>query len=462
MEGGGLEQLKRIVERRSFTDYIPLVKRGIELFVERMSVEERERFREVIPKLTSEATVRTVAKGLWDRWGEVIYPVTLKPVPRYPLSKVPIIEWSELQELDWSSEYVAEVKYICSKLGTLINCGFVLDRWTLIDVEVTDPELRAKLRTSGLFDVETRRGFHKYFHHPDYIAVALRWGSGGEDAKLVLDLETSGIRIEVKSGWKYLGTYPPQSTYIQLSVNGGRPKVCVHRYDVLSKEMRIMVESGDTDLLVIKRVDDVVDFLVRLLEVIGRDDVAKNLEKNVKARFLDADQYRSLKPKLPTGDRDCPVCVFGSLTYSEFKRLLSQCIEYLPPCIVKTFLEKVPYGYRYAACRLACVVAPALCHLDDSNFREMMEDFADRCNFAGVREYYWYYFTGEGPFGTRVATATKLDEAAYNLLRDLAKCDKCPYREECSMYRTYVLGVGGGKPIYVIVAEVLERCSTYA
>ncbi len=421
----------------------------------------REREKD-IPDIPEQA-LYIIARRLLSRRRDVVYPIELVVVPRYIFTKVPMIEWRNLQRKSVTDSEVVDVKYRCSKLGCLINVGFVLRNFVLIDVECYDENVRSKLRASGLFDVETRRGFHKYFYLPDAVSIAVGQRTPkGESwtTKKVLDYRNLlGIKIEVMSGYRYLGSYPPQSRYLVFSNN----TVSVKCYRVLSKEFQHVVDVGDLTEIAVKDVDYIHEFLCNIARVIGDEGVAKQIKTTLSIRRVESDeeyekiQGIALSDVKPRED-EVNLGFVGTLTYDEFKELLSKAKHVLPPCIVKCFLGEVEEGYRYAMCRLACVVAPALVYLDEQNLEKMIVDFAERYGFRKPRDYYWKYFTAEDKeLGVRSLSAVKVPKDVFEMVRQYVRCDEeCMYRDVCYMYNLYVRGIEAGKPLFKIVAEVIE------
>ncbi len=360
-----------------------------------------------------------IGKVLIKRHYTVLYPIEMIVVPRYPFTKVPIVRWSLLQTKSYQDYEVNKIKEICSKLGNLINCGFLLRHFVLIDIDKKD-EIGKKYG-----DIETKRGYHIIRYIPDFPAVEFK----------LVNIRGCKIKIrhiEIMSGSSFLGSHPLQSRYLEF-VNG---KVNVRSYKIISKECEYAFRSADLTPLK-SNIEEVKEIIINILKEYGWEGYVnqikiKGLEKEEISKEVPVVNPRESKfnqEALPT---------LGVLSYKELKEMLEKNINKLPTCVKNALFGSPSKGTRYFHLRLLLGIIPYFVLLDDDNRKDLVIDFAERTNSkrSEIREWAYHskYFTGRAEVdGEKISTVSKygIPVEAWSTFETLGYCHSCPLRETC-------------------------------
>jgi len=407
--------LEKLLEKEEYFSLVRKMARG------EVAVEEIE---DLLPYVDGnrkklEDILVALAKKLMEINRPIIYPVELIIVPRFPFSKRPLIEWGSFKVKDFKDSEVNKVKDISSRLGYLINTGFIAKHFVLIDVDSKN------VPKSLEFDTETARGFHKLFYLPKFPAVEVRIGG---QPSFKYKIMCSNIPVEIMSGSNYLISNPLQSRYIQVE-NG---KFNVRRYRIISKRADYAFSSADLTPL-ISTVDDIKDFLCRLLSELGCSGYCRELE----LKPLEKEEITlSIDNKDPKSSKfnSNPLPVIGTLSYEEFKNLLGNKLPLLPACLRHALFDNLHEGERYCFARLLVVLVPFFVQVDDRNLETMAKEFAERSGFRKVRMYYWKYFSGLIQIDESVVRAPSklgVPEECWGLFETSGYCNSCPLRESC-------------------------------
>ena len=376
-----------------------------------------------------------VAHQFWKNRKDVIYPIEMIIVPRYPFTKRPMIEWKFLQDKSPKDYEVNKIKYYCSKYGKLINVGFLLKNFVLIDVEGKVEGLEK------MFDIETKRGYHKLFYLPKHEALKFKFL---KSSGYWITIPAGKIKIEVMSGKSHLGSYPIQSRYI-LVENGS---ISVKCYKILSKEMDIVVKSADLTPIESKPLD-VKDFLIQLALELGYEDLKKRIEQEFEVVAVEKQsepiELKESEPDVSRFNENYIPCM-GSLSYEEFRKKLEEKRKLLPECVKYVFLESVPEGERYICLRFAVSILPFFVLLDKEELEKVAIEFASRYGFKHARLYYWEYFSGKltlefDDLQINVFTASRIYNAGeiYSYFKAKGICDRCIYRDSCTKKRMWIV-----------------------
>jgi len=406
-------------------------------------------------------TVRRIGEVLRRKHREVIVPQEMIIVPRVPFTKKTAVPWGWLQDLNQKDkekmEVYMEMKYKTQKAGNLINCGFLLKNFTLVDIDLIREDSSKRKVLEERMDVRTRRGYHKIFYHPQAIATATIWG---KDALLrrLINLEKSlGLKIEIMSGVGFLGSYPEMSRY--LDVGKG---IKIKKYNVLSRELKAVTEVGDLTQITVEKPEEIKNFITDLLGELGGGSIAKNIESNLKVEFIK--DYEEVKEQIKTTSRELgrtpSVGKYGLLSYRDFIVILEKRKSKLPPCVRIGLLEGADEGFRYAFARHVCTIVPAFVCLDEKSLKELIKDIAKKYGFRRPKDYYWKFYTGfVKMWGSEIRTLGKpyLEREVYDIVYQKAGCDSCPYRHECIMYMHYKEKSAGGRHVYMILRDILEE-----
>lgn len=376
------------------------------------------------PQEVVEKTIMKLAKYLYDNRKPVIYPLELKIVPRYPLSKRPLLPWQGLQSLEPTSPEVVTIKEVASQIGTAINAGFILEHFVLVDIDAKIVELRKYA------DVETRRGYHILFYVKDYPAMVFK---NGNDYGSKIVIKCNNISIELMSGRRFLGSYPPQSRYLDTS-NG---KLNVRRYKVLSNRLFYAVSSTDLEPISATP-DEVIDYVRNLLRILGCDKeakelVLKGLEEEPEPTLI------STSPGNPPGKETYSTTAIGSLELEDFLSILNKKKRLLPVCVRQAFLGRIEHGYRFYHLRLVTRILPRYVVVREDTIRRFLEDWAKRTDSTSSdlrRAYYnMRYFMGKTKLGDETiytVPTTGVPEESFSAFEELGYCNVCPLRYKCS------------------------------
>ncbi len=371
-----------------------------------------------------EKVLTVIGKRLLQKHYTVLYPVEMIVIPRYPFSKRPLIEWKPLQMKDYGDAGVTKIKEITGRLGNLINCGFLLRNFVLIDVDSSN--IPAKVE----FDIKTRRGYHKLFYIPKYKIVEFTL----DNVRGVhIKIKCNDVEIELMSGSGQLGSHPLQSRYLEIS-NG---KVNVRSYKILSKRAEYSFRSADLTPLE-SSIDDVRAFLEELLRKLGCEEKLRQLELVPKEEEEISTDITNVNPRESRFNVN-RLTIVGGLSYGEFKKILEPKQSLLPVCFKKALYDNIDKGHRYFHLRLLVAILPYFVALDEKNIEELVSDFAERTNSTRgeIREWVYHskYFTGKMKLDEKelhVPSKLGVPSEAWSDFRELGYCSVFPFRESCS------------------------------
>ncbi|RLF40267.1 MAG: hypothetical protein DRN12_05755 [Thermoplasmata archaeon] len=391
------------------------------------------------------------------------YPLELIVIPAYKFTKKPLIRWEELQEKLPNDREVIHYRYICGKLGYLINTLFLLRNFVVIDLDFNSIEDKEKYKKNvfKMFDVETKRGFHKYFYFDQYVAVGFKYkGIKKLNFWTTIHIPEINAKIDVRSSPRLLVIYPEQSHYIIFEDNILKAK----KYRCISHECRCMIFSSDIYLLK-SSVDSIKDFIISLIKMFN-ENLAKSIENNLELKPLEIDEYRQVLSHVQESsnvkdDYNSVIPITGNLTYNEFKNILQMIHNRLPPCIKVAFLENVKTGYCYAFARLSCTIIPFFVHVDDNELEKIAEDFHKRYeSFRSPKKYYWNYFMFSiKPDGNLEGYPTRfgISDDVYLQIHQYVNCNNCEYNDQCIYFRRNFLGKENGLKPRNILFNLIKK-----
>jgi len=365
-----------------------------------------------------------VGRALLANQQTILYPLQLIVVPRYPFSKEPMIQWRSLQLKDPNDIEVTRLKEICGRLANLINVGFILRGFILVDIDGGIGQY------SNDLDIKTRRGFHKIFYIDNVPGIEITFS--GVDAKNYTPkwkLQVGNINIEIMSGPFYLGSHPLQSRYLEIS-NG---KINVLRYKCISKECEYAFRSADLSTITYKT-SEAIDWIRGFLNKLGLE----NYSKNLKYRELTVDRVNMIvKDTTPRNSRfnENHSYTMGGLDYTEFKDILAKQAGLIPNCIKRALYEQLVEGERYCLGRLLAAVTPFFIYVVKGNLENMAKDFAERSGFKDAKTYYWKYFMGTLKIGDEEVGNPSLlgvPKECWEFFKEAGYCETCPLYESCS------------------------------
>jgi len=423
-----------------------------------------------------------ICKCISKHYRRFAYPIQIIPIPAYKFTKRPMISWEEFQDVDPEDRKAIQLRYVCSLLGQFINVLFPLRNFVHIDVDFQTPEQKELIKSrfsdgfQDFFDVETRRGFHKFFYTPEYYAVGFAWRihvykeDGTVEEKLTdysfwltIHLPDSKAKLDIRSSPKFLAVFPEQSHYL---IFDGK-ELFARKYRCISGDCAKFSMVADVTPLQAK-LEDIKNFIVKtvarlypsFVEKVKKDLVLKGFTKE---EFYEI--WNRVQEKIPSKKKGIEnieyITVIGNLSYSQFKHLLRRFKEKLPNCVRKTFLEKVPKGYCYGLARLACTIIPWFVHIDSKELIKIAQDFAERFeSFKKPRTYYWNYFMFSlPPKEDKVGYPSiyGIDSTTFQLFKDFVECDKCEYRNECKLYLKYVNNEDRGLKVREIVLNIIPK-----
>ena len=365
----------------------------------------------------------TIAKILFKKHYTVLYPIEMIVVPRYPFTKQPMVGWKELQGKDFGDQKVNELKEACSKLGNLINVGFLLRNFVLVDIDSKD------IGKSIEVDIETRRGYHKIFYIDGFPAVKMKLG---KNVGFKLSINCLGVKVDIISGSSFLGSHPLQSRYLEYKDE----KINVRSYKIVSKDADIAFRSADLTLLK-ATVDDVKDYISRLMKALGCEGYCKQIELQGVEKEEEVKELPDVNPKLSRFNVN-PVKVLPSFDYKEFKDMLKDKLSILPTCLRIALFGTIEKGHRWFHLRLLTAVLPFFVSMDKLNIEAMVNDFASRTNStrSDVRKWLYdiKYFTGRLILDNQeiiVPSKLGVPAEAWSDFETLGYCDNCPLAPSC-------------------------------
>ena len=420
--------LEHLLDFKNYLDFIRNIAHG------KIFVKERDEWLEYVGKdpRKLEDILVYIAKELYKRHREVVYPYETIIVPRYPFSKQPIVSWYNLKDKDFSNYEVNAIKYASSRLGNLINAGFILKHFVLIDIDTDDPKLRS------LVDIKTRRGYHKIFYIGNYEAILIKFRTkSGTTATYKYIFNLGDVKIEVMSGKDFLGSHPLQTRYLDFKDG----KIHVKSYKLLSSEASNSFLSADVTLLKAS-INDIEEFLLDILKIYGQEKLIKNIElKPVEKQELEPKTSKEMLSYVRTAKsrfNQAPISALGSMSYSEFKQELSKFLSSIPYCIKEALFGSPEKGTRWYHLRLLLAIVPYFVYLDEENMSALINDFSSRTKStrSDVRQWIYStkYFTGRLGLGDEeIVTPSRFGAPTevYTLFKSLGYCDKCPIKEEC-------------------------------
>jgi len=353
----------------------------------------------------------------------VIYPIEVIVIPRFPFSKHPMVDWGPFKAKDYKDPEVNRIKDVSSRLGYLINSGFIGRHFVLIDIDSEN------VPKSLEFDVKTSRGYHKLFYVPKFPAVEFKIG-GNSSTKY--KIKCGEVDIELISGSNYLISNPLQSRYIQIE-NG---KFNIRKYKILSKRAEYAFNSADLTPLQAD-IPDIQEYLCILFRELGCEGFCKELELKPLEKEDAANDLPRVNPKESKfNSRRLPIV--GAMTYSEFKAELEKRAALLPTCIKHALFGSVEKGHRYYHLRLILAVLPYFVGLNDQNIEALVQDFSERSNSTRGDVRLWLYdakyFTGKievEDTGIHVPSAYGVPSETWSDFDALGYCNNCPLRESC-------------------------------
>jgi len=448
-----LEQLLRLKNEEDYIKLLTYIAEG------RIDIPERydwlEKLRQISENPEHELVqgLRTVGRIIHRQYEKkkrlILYPLEIIVIPLFPLSKRPIINWGDYQTKSFYDQEVNKLKEILGELSILLNSAFITRHFVVIDFDFPDEATKEVSDASKvlrkIMDLETRRGFKKYFYISKYEAIKLKYFKQ-EGYKIVLP--TPVANIEIKSGNTFLDMYPLQARYLLIRREGSDIVFSVKKYRVLSRELDIMLTSLDVERISYK-IDDVKHFLAVLLRELGYEKYAKSIEENLLLLGEERQSVTSVqlsKPSKVSKFNIYKLAVVPELTYSEFIKKLRDNESKLPNCVKTAFLGTVPKGVRYYFLRFAIAVLPFFVLLTEDELQKVAEDFATRFNLSKPKLYYYEYFTGKLDFedGNEkltifIPSKFGVPPETWTLFRELGICKGCPLEASCSKSRMKIV-----------------------
>jgi len=372
---------------------------------------------------TLSRSLEYIGKKLLGKHYTVLYPVEMIVVPRYPFSKQPMIAWKDLQGKEYSDPEVVRIKYITGRLGNLINSGFLLKNFVLVDI---DNKNNVK---SEYADIETRRGYHKLFYIPRYACAEIKFNNVKGNK---ISLYCNSINIEVMSGSRFLGSHPLQSRYLEVS--GG--KINVRSYRTISRRAEIGFGSADLTPLV-GSIDDFKAYLEGLLRELGCEGYTNKIIIIPKEREDTTEGLPQVSPR-ESRFNTSKIYILGGLPYKEFKALVSDKQPLLPTCLRQALFSVVDKGHRYFHLRLLLGIIPFFVPLTDETISEFIEDWKMRTGSTAGEVRQWIYnskyFTGKITMDDKelhVPSILGVPVEAWSDFESLGYCNNCCLRDSC-------------------------------
>lgn len=368
---------------------------------------------------------KIIYKELLRKYYKVVYPLDMIVIPRYPFTKKPMISWYGLQKLEPYDPQVVRIKKKCSILGNLINTGFILKGYVLIDIDCDKGNVPNEVK--GLAQIETKGGYHILFKLKEGIGLRFKQGKMESFKKV---FRVSGGQIEVMSGVWYLGSHPLQSRYIDIEEG----RISVKSYKILKKPIYNAFKVGDLTILK-SDLEDVIETLKVLLEAFGSKEQLSKLE----IRLVNSiEEFKELSVNVDVGGSRFnanPKTVLGGLSIKEFKEVLKNKLGMLPKCFREALFGYPPEGTRWFHLRLLVAILPFFVRFTDSEVEELANDFQERVGKrpSELREWVYTikYYTGITG-GLRTPSRYGLPVEAWDTFIALGHCNECPLREKCS------------------------------
>lgn len=419
MELKEIKNLERLLNKENYLNFMERLGKGEIEVPDFLDLQKEvglspERFGKVM---------RYIGKVLWDNHKTVIYPLEMIVIPRFPFTKIPMIKWGSFKEKKIGDYEVEKIKDISSNLGNLINSGFLLRNFVLIDIDTNNLPKRVEV------DTKSKRGYHKLFYLPEFDSLLFSLGSE-IGSKVVLNCNK--VRIEVMSGSNYLGSYPPQSRFLYIE-NG---KINVGIYQILSRDLKITIESTDLSLLK-SRVNDVKEYIDSLLKEFGCDNLCKTLSLKPIEKEPKNFDLPNVNPK-KSKFNEHSFFVIPSFSYKEFKELMIKEKENLPYCLRQSLFSEIKKGHRYFHLRFLIGILPFFVYFNKENVKEIIKDFGERTKSkqSEIRQwlYHFKYFSGEGQIDgkeLRLPSLYGVPEETWSDFQSLKYCETCLLRKSC-------------------------------
>lgn len=412
----------------SFNNYKALL---LDMAKGKINIPERDEWLEHVDTLELEKVFAELAGVMWNKRREVIYPQELIIIPRFPFSKRPLIPgWSIFQNKDVTDPVVVDLKDKASKLGTLINAGFILRNFVLIDIDLNTRDKSIIREVEKVSDIKTKRGYHILMYTPKYEVCEFSF-KNSKGFKIVVNAEHG--KAELMSGKGFLGSYPPQARFLDFSDG----KINVKRYKEISAKARITFASADLTTLEATP-KDIEERINEILQILGvKDKVAvKALEKQ--PNDITSTNVPDVCPGVISRFNRVPLTAIGRLSFTEFKSILSSVKEKLPICVRNSLFSNIKKGYRYFHLRFLLAIIPFFVALNKETIKEFIEDFASRTNSkrSEVREWVYHtkYFTARvymNNYEVIVPSKLGVPSESWSTFESLAYCDSCILRDQC-------------------------------
>lgn len=368
---------------------------------------------------------------LMEKHYEVLYPIEMIVIPRYPFTKIPMIAWGKFQTVSFEDYEVNKLKYVCSRLGNLINASFITRNFIVIDIDCKSREVR------NLADIETRRGFHIIRFLPNYECVEIRYNTtSGEVVGFKVSIVKDDIHIDIYSGKNYLESHPLQSRYLEY-ING---TINVRSYKIISEIAYNSFKTADITPLIAKP-SDVEDIIKHLLKVFGLEKEANSLKIIPLEKQPVIDNKITNGVGIPKKTSSYNIYYYSkvsSLNYSEFKKIVEKYKHLFPTCLVKSLFDNIPKGLRFFHGQFLRALLPHFVYINEEGLKEILNDWYSRCcktkSDLTKAKYLWLYYTGKLNIESeiiRVASFLKIPEETWSTFQSLGYCNSCILKETC-------------------------------
>jgi len=394
-----------------------------------------------------ERTFEQIARSLLARKQEVLYPPQVIPIPCYPFTKRPMIQWLELQAREPTDEPVIDIRYYCARLGNLINVAFLTKRFIVIDVDTKNEELRR------IADVETRRGLHIIRFLDKYQAVKikliLRLGDRTykeEGFKVVLYSGVEKTRpdetpvADIRSGPFFYVMYPVQTRYLVFEQTPQGRKVTVKAYKLISNVAYNAFKSADLEPIRAS-LNEIEQLIQKVVEIMLPNVKIERIElepyENVPFQELNLSEGTGV-PKRESKYNQNPRSLPGLLTFEQFKAIIERHKEIAPVCLYKCLFESLPRGVKFFHGQFLRAILPYFVKLDEEELKKVIEDWcirnADKKSDWTRVKYYWLYFTGKLNIDGkvyRVASHLIPNSDSFTTFEQLGYCERCILKSQC-------------------------------
>ena len=423
-------------------------------------------------KAIFETDLEEIAEELAKLYRPCNFPFEVIVIPAIKFTKKPLVDWKSLQVKDPLDVEVMEMRRICCKLGIMVNHLYMTKGFVHIDLDFEDPSLKAKYREklSKLFDIETRRGFHKVFYLPNMEGAVFKYKRKErceEDEskcyvhvfRTTIHIPEVNAKLDIKSTRRYLAMFPEHSHYLIVE----NERLYARKYRCLNNACMQFAYSTSVELLKAK-VDEIKQFIINVLSIFN-DQLAKSVEGMLFIETIDKNRYAELEKIVGNEkileDRSITSPYISFLKFDQLINILKRHINELPNCIKAGLFSRVEKGYCYGVAR---ILASILSHLVYPSLEEV-EKIAEYCaerfeSFKKPRTYYWLYFMfskkpREGELGRPSLYGVEKD--TYMLVVDYIECEKCRYKDICAYYNHYVLNRETGMTPRMIMINLVSN-----